>query len=253
MQFLSVKNWEKFQHYKCTNPHWIKLYVSLLDDFLFKKLPDVDKIILVFMWLFAARFDNKIPFDSSWIKDNFGRRKMQRINKLIDLGWLIVIDENGTPNATHECVQAHDQRRSAPRLRLSTLEKKREEKETNCIPPLRGAGELQKPIVSWSTRNIPSDVMEALPQLPPCDNSETFKHSVGHLLRDLGFDLKYEYDVLLDQNGKKGRIDIVAWRENEILAIECDRVTDRRKSIRNLKSFRQPGMILLREPKAVPA
>jgi len=247
MLFLTVKNWKKYQHYKCTNPQWIKLHCSLLDDYAFRRLPDVEKFTLLFLWLYAARYRNRIPFDEKWIKEHLGNRKVHRINKLIDLGWLILVDDNGTEIATCERARRERRRAQASPTQAPALEKEKE-KEKDCGPPLRGVGELHTPIISWSTRNIPVDVIEALLCLPACKDSEIFKHSVGHLLRNLGFDVKYEFPVNLDQNGRKGRLDIVACRENEILAIECDRVTDRRKSIRNLKCFGQPGIILLREP-----
>ncbi|WP_233218251.1 hypothetical protein, partial [Roseateles chitinivorans] len=31
-RFLSVKNFERYQHYTKRNPPWIKLYYDLLDD-----------------------------------------------------------------------------------------------------------------------------------------------------------------------------------------------------------------------------
>jgi len=33
MQFLAVKNFERFQHYKDRNPPWIKLHAAVLDDY----------------------------------------------------------------------------------------------------------------------------------------------------------------------------------------------------------------------------
>lgn len=250
MRFLTVKNWETFQHFKEKYPRWIKLHVSLWDDFAYRSLPDSNKMMLIWMWIFAARHDNKIPAEQAWLQKTFGKRKVRNINKLIDLGWLIIVDETGIPIATPERAGTRNARTDRPSTDTAG-EKRREEKKTNCNPPLRGAGELTAPIVSWSTRDIPSDLLESLPRLPACDNSETFKHSVGNLLRSLGFEINYEVTISIDPNGKKGRLDIVACRKNEVIGIECDRVTDRRKSIRNLKQFGQPGMIILREPNVV--
>lgn len=67
---FSVKNFEKFQHYKNRSPPWIKLYNELLDDYAFGALPDASKMHLVAIWLLASRYENKIPYDATWV----GRR-----------------------------------------------------------------------------------------------------------------------------------------------------------------------------------
>lgn len=64
---FSVKNFEKFQHYKDRSPPWIRLYNSLLDDYEFGRLPDASKAHLLAIWLLASRYDNKIPLDPDWV------------------------------------------------------------------------------------------------------------------------------------------------------------------------------------------
>lgn len=64
---FSVKNFERFQHYKDRSPPWIKLYNELLDDYDFGLLPDASKLHLVAIWLLASRSNNKIPLDPTWI------------------------------------------------------------------------------------------------------------------------------------------------------------------------------------------
>lgn len=64
---FSVKNFEKFQHYKDRSPPWIKLYNELLDDYDFGLLPDASKMHLVAIWLLASRSNNKIPLDPLWV------------------------------------------------------------------------------------------------------------------------------------------------------------------------------------------
>ncbi len=66
MPTFSVKNFERFQHYKDRSPPWIKLYNELLDDYGFGRLPDASKMHLVAIWLLASRNDNKIPHDAEW-------------------------------------------------------------------------------------------------------------------------------------------------------------------------------------------
>ena len=94
--FLSVKDWDKFQHYRDRNPPWIKLHTSLLEDYDFATLPGVAKGQLLLMWLLAARTDNKIPNDRVWIAHSLRiPAKSLEIEMLVDGGWLIVQGEPG--------------------------------------------------------------------------------------------------------------------------------------------------------------
>ncbi len=66
MKTFSVKNFERFQHYKDRSPPWIKLYNELLDDYSFACLDDAAKFHLIAIWLLASRTDNRIPYDATW-------------------------------------------------------------------------------------------------------------------------------------------------------------------------------------------
>jgi len=68
MEYISIKNWEKYQHYRDRNPPWIKLYHALLDDYKYCCLQDASKLLLTSLFLLASRNENKIPADSTWIK-----------------------------------------------------------------------------------------------------------------------------------------------------------------------------------------
>ena len=68
MRHFSVKNYEKFQHYKDRSPPWIKFYNSVLDDYEFTRLPDASRSHLVAIWLLASRTGNRIPYDSEWVR-----------------------------------------------------------------------------------------------------------------------------------------------------------------------------------------
>lgn len=66
--YFSVRNFEKFQHYKDRNPPWIRLYNSLLDSYEYACLPDVCKAHLLAIYLLASRSNNRIPADTAWLK-----------------------------------------------------------------------------------------------------------------------------------------------------------------------------------------
>ena len=85
---FSVKNFERFQHYKDRHPIWIKLYNSTLDDYDFGKLPDASKAHLVAIWLLASRNDNAIPLDPDWVGKRINASEPVDLEILRDLGFI---------------------------------------------------------------------------------------------------------------------------------------------------------------------
>ncbi len=99
MDYLAVRNWGTFQHYKDRNPPWIKLHTSILDDYEFQHLPDGAKWQLLLLWALAARKDNRIPYDRVWIASTIGVLHPDtgsvdvgglEIELLVEGGWLEV-------------------------------------------------------------------------------------------------------------------------------------------------------------------
>lgn len=88
-QYLRVRNWENFQHYKDRRPPWIKLHVELTDDYLFAALTDVQKYHLIGVWLLAARTDNKIPNDPGWVAARIEAKSDVDLAALIEVGFLV--------------------------------------------------------------------------------------------------------------------------------------------------------------------
>lgn len=62
MKLLSVKNWEKFQHYKDRSPPWIKLHRELLTSEAWVLGNDSSRLLQVASMLLAARYENRIPY-----------------------------------------------------------------------------------------------------------------------------------------------------------------------------------------------
>lgn len=87
-KYLRVRNWERFQQYKDRRPTWIKIYVELLDDYKFGKLPDSMKAHLVGIWLLAAQTDNKIAADVAWITRKINATEPVDVKSLISFGFL---------------------------------------------------------------------------------------------------------------------------------------------------------------------
>lgn len=57
----SVKNWNKFQHYKCRVPPWIKLHKQLLDDPEWFALSGDASKMLASCWLIASENNGELP------------------------------------------------------------------------------------------------------------------------------------------------------------------------------------------------
>jgi len=89
MEYLRVKNWEEFQHYKDRLPPWIKLHRELLTDYDFCHLPDETKGHLMMTWLLASQMDGRIPDDARWIAARIGAKKPVNLEALISAGWLV--------------------------------------------------------------------------------------------------------------------------------------------------------------------
>jgi hypothetical protein len=90
---FSVKNFEKFQHYKDRSPPWIKLYNELLDDYAFGTLPDATKFHLVAIWLLASRSENKIPYDPRWVAQRINAGSAVDLDVLAASGFIVVNQE----------------------------------------------------------------------------------------------------------------------------------------------------------------
>ena len=69
---ISMRGWEKHQHYKNRNPPWIKIHKDLLNDYDFSCLQTASKAHVVLMWVLASQMDNRIPADAKWIASRIG-------------------------------------------------------------------------------------------------------------------------------------------------------------------------------------
>lgn len=64
MEYFTVKNWTKHQHYKDRRPPWIKLHITLLDDYEFSCLQDASKLHLIAIWILAGE-SHRVAEDGS--------------------------------------------------------------------------------------------------------------------------------------------------------------------------------------------
>lgn len=99
--YLYVKNWHEFQHYKKRNPPWIKLHRRLLKDGDFHRLTEAEQWQLVRIWLVAAdeHPGGWVPNDASWLRRMTGSDKPIALKKLVAGGWLEERDASARASA----------------------------------------------------------------------------------------------------------------------------------------------------------
>lgn len=97
MEYLRVKNWERYQHYKNRYPPWIKLHAGLLEDYDFECLPDASKLLAICIWMLASRVGhNKIPNDLPWLTRKLPIKAKIDLTPLIDAGFLECLRDAST-------------------------------------------------------------------------------------------------------------------------------------------------------------
>ena len=112
MEYLKIKNWDRYQHYRDRNPPWIKLYNSLLDDYEYSCLQDASKLLLMSLFLVASKCENRIPADKSFIRSKSGIKGKIDFVPLIEAGFIhfdgnaseVLADrkQNGVPEKRRE-------------------------------------------------------------------------------------------------------------------------------------------------------
>lgn len=143
--YISVKNFEKFQHYKDRSPPWIKLYNELLDDYEFGRLQDASKVHLVLIWLLASRSNNKLPYDRDWIGKRINATQEVDIDALIEAGFIVKIQQ----------LQEAEQNASA--MLAECLPRGRGETETEERESGASGADADKPTRKKPVRPFPED------------------------------------------------------------------------------------------------
>jgi len=88
MDYLSVKDFERFQHYKDRAPPWIKFYASVLDNYEYGCLQDASKSHLMGIWLLASKMENKVPADAEWIAKRIQATEPVDLQPLVVYGFI---------------------------------------------------------------------------------------------------------------------------------------------------------------------
>jgi len=100
-QYIQVKNWAEFQHYKDRKPLWIKMYLSLLEDddpydTAYTDLTDTEKCHLHHIWLLASKHGNRIPYIDAWLQGKLNIKSKLNLKNLINSGFVSIVDDDGS-------------------------------------------------------------------------------------------------------------------------------------------------------------
>lgn len=156
MDYLKIKNWSKFQHYKHRSPPWIKLHRSLLSDYAFQCLQDASKAHLILLWMYASETDGAVPNDPPYLRRKLSLHSNPNLKLFIEQGFLIQYDSNSLA----ECKQNADseesrEEKSAPaakaaidamlnRTSKSLIENPKDTEKNRRIAELVASGQLEE-------------------------------------------------------------------------------------------------------------
>jgi hypothetical protein len=89
-------------------------------------------------------------------------------------------------------------------------------------------------------------VVSAIRSLAPYpDQAAAFHHRAEQAIKRWGWPVKREVRVALDRAGRGGRVDLVALVGSRVVAIECDRITPRIKSLQKLRKLDCDARLIL--------
>ena len=69
---FSIKNWDKYQHYKKRNPPWVKLHNTILDDQSFYFLDPKSKLLYLLLLPFASKHENLMELNYQFLSSKMG-------------------------------------------------------------------------------------------------------------------------------------------------------------------------------------
>lgn len=135
VEYIAVKDFDRFQHYKGRTPPWIKFYNALLDDYRFLQLPDAARSQLMLIWLVASRHGNRIPNDTKYITEAIHCTSKLQLDKLLESGWLYLTSDS-TPLAERYQDASTTQAKRPQNATLEVEEEREVETEIETTHPL---------------------------------------------------------------------------------------------------------------------
>ena len=125
---LTIRNFDKLQHFKKKRPPWIKFYRDLPLDYPFINLPEYAKLTFVFLTIVASEHDNRIPYDIEFLSKRLAITEdtiRLGVEELLNVGMVSVSRKPGRKPKAIKGV-ASDDTNDRPE---GEREKRREERE----------------------------------------------------------------------------------------------------------------------------
>lgn len=135
MSVISVKNWDRFQHYADRDPTWIKLYRDVLTTEAWVLGTDISRLLQIAITLLAARYKNAIPNQWPLIKKvaslDFSEQQFKKaIEHLLSLNFLEIQGLEQSASTALSPRYAREEKRE----RREEVEEKRSEQDMSGKP-----------------------------------------------------------------------------------------------------------------------
>lgn len=101
-KFLSVKNFEKYQHFKKAMPPWIKLYRSMYGDRDFMNLSIASRYLYIGLIMLASEGCNRVANDPPWIAQRLAISPSDIDLKPLYKSGLLIASESSVRRYTEE-------------------------------------------------------------------------------------------------------------------------------------------------------
>ena len=134
---LTIRSFDKLQHFKKKRPPWVKLYRDLPLDYPFINLQEDAKLTFVFLTIVASEHDNRIPYDIEFLHKRMAISEdtiTNGLGELFDTGMVSVSKKPGRKAKAIKRV-ASDDTNLAPEGE-GEREIKREERESQSAEKL---------------------------------------------------------------------------------------------------------------------
>jgi len=95
---LTIRSFDKLQHFKKKRPPWVKLYRDLPLDYPFINLQEDAKLTFVFLTIVASEHDNRIPYDIEFLHKRMAISEdtiTNGLGELFDVGMVSVSKKPG--------------------------------------------------------------------------------------------------------------------------------------------------------------
>lgn len=183
--YFTIRNWEKYQHYKDRCPPWIKLHYELLTSPDWVMLDDASKLLAVVCMLIASRNNGNIPNNPRYIQKVGQLDHKPVFLPLVNSGFLLFSGDASTLLAD-----------ASPRARSREAETEAEaEAEAENYPPV-------SPTPKRETKN--ETVKQKEPPHEPAHRNKTTLSNLAKYLEHIGATEQHIPHSFLESAQKRG-------------------------------------------------